>query len=271
MKAISLNSALTSPSLYLFLHSFFSFFLRTATVYVEPLLLPWSKPAQKKLADPISAEDLLRHWPGLCEKDLALLIEHELNRAHGAAIFAKPYVRVPNTRMVSMVDSTFEEFGYSPNTRYPHVVFKNGRKCFDFSRIFFDKKDLAKFAKRFMSANALLIPPEVVNSTLKIREKKIAAELTAIRNYLAKRDSQILLKYLPIAQALFEQEFEKFPADKMKYKTEEGKPVPSKIKSREFFKKMNFAAPALPQSTCLEFWKLLSPIYKLSGRGGEPE
>ena len=240
-------------------------------MYVEPLLQLWSKPDSKKLADPISAEDVIRHWPGLCEKDLALLIEKEIQRMHGPAIFARPYLRMPNTRAVCSAETQFTEDVYPPQTPFPHVVFKNGHKRFDFSRILFDREDLASFATRFRLADEVLVPREASNLTLKSWDSKISAELAAIRADLKKRDAQILLKYLSVAQELFEQEFKKFPANKMRYQKNEEEFSPVKIKKEEFLRKMNSAAPDLPDSTCLEFWKLLSPIYKLAGRESDPE
>lgn len=260
-----------NPSLYLLYHRIFSFFLRTATVYVEPLLHPWNKPNHKKLIDPISAADLLHYWPGLCENDLALLIEQELKRVQEPTIFARPYLRLPNTRIACTAGGSFEEDVYPPKTPFPHVTYKNGHKLFDFSRILFDREELAPFAVRFRFADELLASRETANSTLKNGDSKIAAELAKLRKDLGKRDSQVLVKYLPVAQKIFEQEFHKFPVNKMEYKKEENEFSPVKIKSGEFLEKMKSAAPDLPQSTCLEFWKLLSPIYKLSGRECDPE
>lgn len=82
-----------NPSLYSLYQRIFSFFLRTATVYVEPLLQPWNKPTYKTLTDPITAVDLLCHWPGMSEGDLALLVEQELKRTQEPVIFARPYPR----------------------------------------------------------------------------------------------------------------------------------------------------------------------------------
>ena len=260
-----------NQSLFFLWHKILSFVLRTASVYVEPLLQPRHKPDSKRLADPISAVDLLHNWSGLHGKDLALLIEHELKRTDGAAAFARPYLRIPNTRAVCPAGPKFKEDAYSPTTTVPHVIFKNGRKLFDFSRILFDKEDLASFATRFRLVDEVLVPRKVSKPTLKSGDNKILAELAAIRADLTKRDSKILLKYLPIARELFEQEFEKFPIKKLKYQKDEYELFPVKIKKEEFLKKMKNAAPDLPASAYLEFWKLLPPICKLSGRDGDPE
>ena len=262
-------------SFILLLHRFSSFFLRSAIVYVEPLLQPWQKPESKKLYDPIAATDLLKYWPGLSEHDLALLIEHALASHDADSAFARPYIRISETRAVCTDTAKFEESGYTPKTTFPHITFLNGRKRFDFSRLLFDRKELSPYEQHFKTLDEILASPtapsDTVSPFLKAHAERIATEIAEIKASLRKKDSQLLLKYLPEVQKIFEHEFCKSPPQHMEYKRDDRECAPVKIKKSEFIKKLEEGIPGLPKSIYGEFWKLLAPLYKLSGREGEPE
>ncbi|MEG6502176.1 MULTISPECIES: hypothetical protein [unclassified Desulfovibrio] len=253
--------------LYLFFHRCISFFLRTAVVYVEPLLQPWHKREEKIFCDPISATDILKYWRGLSEECLSILIRQTLISED--KVFARPYIRVAGTKIVCTDSSNFKETGYTPKTCYPDITFKNGHQVYDFSRIVFDRDELKKFEPRFKNLDEILQCGHGKDEESNL--KLILAEIEKLNMGIQKNDSQKLATYLLKVIPLFYREYRKIDEKSVRLKAEEGQEAEKVIKKEIFLEELGEILPGLPASTLLKFWKLLPAFCKLTGREASQE
>lgn len=254
-------------SLYLFLHRCISFFLRTAIVYVEPLLQPWHKREEKIFCDPIYATDILKYWRSLSEDDLSILIRQTLTSDD--KVFARPYIRVTGTKIACADSVNFKETGYTPKTCYPEITFKNGYQVYDFSRIIFDRDELKEFESRFKNLDEILQCDHGKGEESNL--KLILAEIEKLNIGIQKKDSQKLAAYLLKVIPIFDREYRKIDETSVRLKTEEGQEAEKMIKKEIFLKELGKILPGLPASTLLKFWKLLPAFCKLTGREASQE
>lgn len=248
--------------LYLFFHRCISFFLRTAIVYVEPLLQPWHKREERVFCDPIYATDILKYWSGLSEECLSILIRQNLTS--GDKVFARPYIRVAGTKMACTDSTNFKETGYTPKTCCPDITFKNGYQVYDFSRIIFDRDELKKFELRFKNLDEILQCEhgKEEESNLKL----ILAEIEKLNMGIQKNDSQKLAEYLLRVIPMFTREYSKFDEKSVRLKAKKGQKAEKSIKRGIFLKETGEILPGLTESARLTLWKLFPNFCKLTGR-----
>ena len=133
-----------------------SYFNWNFPLRVEPVgLKRWLLQKKETLwNEAVDGNKVLELCPELSKDDLAALIERQIETENAgmAPIFARPYVLLERNSKegaggLSVVVAL-------PVTSTPHVIYRFGVKDFDFSKVYFERKNLQKYLDEYHTKGA---------------------------------------------------------------------------------------------------------------------